>query len=98
MVRDTLVTVAARVLSAVFPRGAAPPASCERILVLKPCCLGDVVLATPVLGALRQAFPQAHIDVAVGSWSRAVVAHNPHVHAVLDTGAVGQGRYDWGDV
>ena len=97
MLRDRLVTLVARLLSVLFPQHA-PPRTAARILILKPCCLGDVILATPVIGAMRMAYPHAQIDFAVGAWSRSVVAHHPHVHAILDTGAVGQGRYGWSDL
>lgn len=36
----------------------APP---QRVLILKPSALGDVVTALPVLRGLRRTFPQAHI-------------------------------------
>jgi len=42
----------------------------KRLLLVLPCCIGDVVLATATLTALRRAYPQAHITWAVGSWSR----------------------------
>ncbi len=71
-----------------------PPVSGPgRIVVLKPCCLGDVILATPTIAALARRFPQADIDVVVGSWSRAVLENNPHVRQVIDAGPVGQGGY-----
>ncbi|MBE0689156.1 MAG: hypothetical protein IH587_03425, partial [Anaerolineae bacterium] len=38
----------------------------KRILLVLPCCIGDVVLATAALQALRRAFPDAHITWAVG--------------------------------
>lgn len=38
-----------------------PPAPPSRILIIKPSSLGDVVHALPVLTALRQAHPTAHI-------------------------------------
>lgn len=66
------------------------------ILIIKPCCLGDVLLATPVIATLRQAFPRARIDFAVGGWSRAVVENNPHLDGLVDCGRVGSGsRYSW---
>ena len=58
----------------------------ERILLIRPCCLGDVVLATAALQALRDAYPEAHITWAVGSWSQSIIAHHPLVDAFLDTG------------
>jgi ADP-heptose:LPS heptosyltransferase len=58
----------------------------KRLLLVLPCCIGDVVLATATLIALRRAYPQAHITWAVGSWSRGVVEQHPALNAVLDTG------------
>jgi predicted lipopolysaccharide heptosyltransferase III len=55
------------------------PRRIERVLVIKPDHLGDVLLLTPALRALRQQLPQAHITLLVGPWSRAVVAHNPDI-------------------
>lgn len=65
----------------------------RRIVVVKPCCLGDVILATPVIAALAKRYPQTDIDVAVARWSRAVLENNPRVRQIIDCGPVGQGRY-----
>jgi len=66
------------------------------ILIIKPCCLGDVLFATPVIAALRQAFPRARIDFAIGGWSRAMVENNPRLDGLVDCGRVGSGsRYSW---
>jgi heptosyltransferase II len=43
-----------------------------RVAVLKPCCIGDCVLALPALDALAAAWPDAELDVFVGDHSRAV--------------------------
>ncbi len=59
----------------------------RRILVVRPCCIGDVVLATVVLPALRRAYPDAHLTWAVGGWSREVVEHHPLVDDILNTGS-----------
>ena len=58
-----------------------------RILLVLPCCIGDVILATAGLRALRRAYPDARIAWAVGSWSKAAVEHHPDLDAVLDCGA-----------
>lgn len=55
----------------------------ERIVVLKPCCLGDLLMTTPLLAALRYRFPDASITYAVGAWSRPVVETSEHVDDVL---------------
>lgn len=55
----------------------------SRILVVRRCCFGDVLLTTPLLAALDAAFPAAHITYATGAWSRAALDGNPHVDRVL---------------
>jgi ADP-heptose:LPS heptosyltransferase len=72
-------------LSALFPTHTTPPQP-QRILMIRPCCIGDVVIATAVLVALRRAYPAAHITWAVGGWSRQVVDGHPLLDAVLDVG------------
>lgn len=57
-----------------------------RILIIRPCCIGDVVQATAALAALRQSLPTAHITWAINRWSRAVLEAHPDVDALLDTG------------
>ena len=58
-----------------------------RILLIRPCCIGDVIMATPTLSALRSAYPDAHITWAIGGWSRKAVEHHPAIDAFLDTGS-----------
>lgn len=53
------------------------------ILVLKPCCIGDVLMTTPLVASLRAADPDARIEFAVGAWSRDAVATNPDVDEVV---------------
>jgi ADP-heptose:LPS heptosyltransferase len=64
-----------------------PPRDPRRIVLILPCCIGDVVLATATLRALRRTFPSSHITWAVGSWSKGVIEHHDLLDAVLDTGA-----------
>ncbi|MBI5829074.1 MAG: glycosyltransferase family 9 protein [Chloroflexi bacterium] len=63
------------------------------LLILKPCCFGDVMFTTALLGVLRRAYPEARIDFAVGPHSRAAVEASPLVDTLLDTGPVGQRGY-----
>ncbi len=58
----------------------------QRIVFIRPCCIGDVVMATAALTALRRHYPDAHITWAVSGWSRQAVEHHPDVDAVLDSG------------
>lgn len=57
-----------------------------RILLIRPCCIGDVIMATATLSALRSAYPDAHITWAVGGWSKRAIDYHPSVDDFLDTG------------
>lgn len=66
-----------------------------RILLIRPCCIGDVVLATAALSALRDAYPDAHITWAVGGWSRRAVEYHPAIDAIVDTGNAAMPVKSW---
>ncbi len=63
-----------------------PPRRPQRIVIIRPCCIGDVVLATAALMALRRAFPAAKITWAVGSWSRPAIEGHVLLDSLIDTG------------
>jgi lipopolysaccharide heptosyltransferase II len=68
------------------------------IVVIKPCCLGDVIMTTPLLEVLQRNYPAAQITYVVGSWSKVIPEHHPAVHTVIDCGTVGiAGRYRLAD-
>ncbi len=54
-----------------------------RILVIKISSVGDVILITASLKALRQKFPQARICVLVGEASRKVLQRCPYVDELI---------------
>lgn len=58
-----------------------------RIGVFKFRNIGDVLLMTPVLRALREAFPRAEITAIVNSNTAAMLAENPHIDFLLPYGA-----------
>lgn len=60
-----------------------PASHLDRILVIRPDHIGDVLLITPALRLLRRAFPDSEITALVGPWSQAVLANCPHVDRVL---------------
>jgi ADP-heptose:LPS heptosyltransferase len=53
------------------------PVETMRILLVRPDHLGDLVMVTPILNALKEQVPQAEITMLVGPWSREVVARHP---------------------
>lgn len=68
----------------------------RRVLIIKPCCVGDVLLATPTLAAFQRAFPSAQFDWLVGAHARPMLINNPRVHALVESGNVlGGGTYTW---
>ncbi|PSR54596.1 glycosyl transferase [Adhaeribacter arboris] len=53
-----------------------------KILVLRFSSIGDIVLTTPVVRALKQQLPEARIHYAT-KWSfRSIVAHNPYLDQI----------------
>jgi lipopolysaccharide heptosyltransferase II len=94
--RERILTTCFVLLHAAFrPFMSTPrlPAGRCRIVVVKPCCLGDVLMATPVIAALRARFPESTIDFAVGRHARPAIEGHREIAAMVDAG-LGAGR-DW---
>ena len=53
------------------------------IAVVKIGAIGDVLMTTPFLTALRRRFPASRIVYFVGGWSQGAVLHNPNVDEVV---------------
>jgi ADP-heptose:LPS heptosyltransferase len=58
-------------------------ASKPRILLIRPDHLGDLVLTTPILAALRKHIPDAHITMMIGPWSSEIVARHPALDQLI---------------
>jgi heptosyltransferase-3 len=55
----------------------------DRLAVFKMRNIGDVLMITPLLRALRETFPKARITAVVNSGTEAMLAGNPHIDEVL---------------
>jgi ADP-heptose:LPS heptosyltransferase len=90
-----LISAGSRLAVTVVPVHGAPPASViRRLIVIKPASLGDVILATPAISVLRDAFPTAHLSLAVGQWSLPAARGVLGVDEVVDLGTFGTpGRF-----
>jgi heptosyltransferase-2 len=55
----------------------------QRILIRAPNWIGDAVMATPAVRAVRVHFPEAAITVLAKPWVAEVFGANPHVDALL---------------
>jgi ADP-heptose:LPS heptosyltransferase len=56
----------------------------RRALILKPCCIGDVLMATPLARAIHARWPDVALDWAVDAHSRPVLEGNPHLTELVD--------------
>ena len=56
----------------------------RKFLVINMNYMGDALLTTPAIAALRQAFPEARIDTVVGTGAAAeVLAGNPDLDSII---------------
>jgi lipopolysaccharide heptosyltransferase II len=55
----------------------------KRILIIRLTALGDVLLATPLLRAIRRAFPEAQIDWLVDGGLVPLLTENPHLNRAI---------------
>ena len=83
----TLVLLLVRLIGFPGARAAAkkplPVSDAPRILLIRPDHLGDMVLTTPVLNALKQRVANAHITMMVGPWASEIVARHPAIDRLL---------------
>ncbi|MEP6987828.1 MAG: lipopolysaccharide heptosyltransferase II [Chloroflexota bacterium] len=76
--RRTLLNLASH-----LPIPAARRTHSNRILLIRPDHLGDVLLTAPAIRALKNANPQLEIHALVGPWSADVIANFPEIDLVL---------------
>ena len=64
----------------------------RNILAIKLRYLGDVLLATPTLHAIKSAYPEARLTVVVNRGTEDILRGNPHVDEILplDRGSIRQ--------
>ena len=55
----------------------------KNILLIRLSSLGDIVLTSPAIRAVRQHFPQAYISMLVATQSADLLTENPHIDDVI---------------
>lgn len=70
-------------LASHFPLPPARRTHSNRILLIRPDHLGDVLLTSPAIHALKQAQPHLELHALVGPWSADVIANFPEIDLVL---------------
>ena len=97
MIQENLLTVLAANLAAVpfrlSPRR--PYQEPKKVLILKSGGLDKVLLATPLLAALRAVYPQARIDWALTAETRPAVVGNPKVTSLIHVEPVTAANASW---
>ncbi len=58
--------------------------SVNSILVIALPGIGDVLVTTPLLAALRATYPEARIDLLIRKGMRGIVEGNPHINDVIE--------------
>lgn len=64
----------------------------EKILVVQTSFLGDVVLTTPLLSAIRRRFPSAHLVVLCTPQAKVLLEGDPAVHEILTDDKRGESK------
>ena len=59
------------------------PASPKKILLIRLKGIGDVILSTPLLRALKKKFPEAEVDFLTRSFCAPILSHNPNVKSLI---------------
>ena len=55
----------------------------RRILLVRLRSIGDTVLATPCIAALKRFVPHAEVDILVEDWVAPVLSNHPHISNVI---------------
>lgn len=77
-----LILLFVRLIGAAYtlnPNQPVRQAQVPRILLVRPDHLGDLIMTTPVLNALKERIPYAQITMMVGPWSSEIVARHSAV-------------------
>lgn len=100
MMRESVLTTAvARIAGIPFRLFARKPfVPPQKALILHPCCLSQVMFATPLLAALSQAYPSTRFDWAVSDWARPAIAGNPRLTELINTGAGAIQQQNWSSI
>ncbi len=59
------------------------PANPSRILIMRSAGIGDVLMSTALVRAIRLAYPNAHITYLVGEWSAPAIKNNPDIDEII---------------
>jgi len=70
----------------------------KKILIVRMDRIGDVVLSTPAIKSVRDAYPDSHITVLVRPYARDIVEGNPYINEVLTYDKHRSEKNLWGNI
>lgn len=62
----------------------------RRILIIRPDRIGDVILTTPLIKAVKLSFPDSYVGVMVGTSTVPLVKENPYIDAIITDDPLGK--------
>lgn len=68
----------------------------QKILVVGPAWIGDMMMAHTLIQLLKQRNPSAQIDVLASGWTRQLLMRMPEVHRAIDM-PIGHGNFAFGE-
>lgn len=66
----------------------------EKLLVIGPAWVGDMVMAQTLFKVLKKTYPDASLDVLAPEWTRALLARMPEVNEAISM-PLGHGQFQW---
>jgi lipopolysaccharide heptosyltransferase II len=82
-VRQALLVTGARSFRGWRTPAASSPTVFRKILFIRVDRIGDMVLSTPALRAIKQSFPEAHLTVLASRANAPLLKHDPYVDRVV---------------
>lgn len=71
----------------IIPKRPIVTTTIERVLVVKLCCIGDILFATPLVRALKANLPRVELSYMVTSWCKPLVEANQAIDGIIEYNA-----------
>ncbi len=76
-----LVKILGRIIK---PKNKKIPGTVRNILIIRSGALGDVLMTTPLIAAIRKKYKNAKISYLVGEWSSIALKNNPNINEIIE--------------
>ena len=72
------------------------PLEIKKILIIEQKFIGDIIVATPAIRALKEKFPEAKIDILLPRGMEDILLQNPNINKIYTNLNIIQDNYDLG--